>query len=532
MQPGSEGLGLDQALSVLRRRLPLIALCVAVVAGAALGISARQTKKYTATASLIFSSSPLNQQIAGLPAANNGNLLAEQASNVELVKLGDMSARTARLIGHGLTQEAVARNVSVSGQGESSVVGVSATEPSPWLAAQVANTYVRQFVAEQQSSNKQYFKSALALVHKQLAALPPQQRYGTDGLALQNRAQTLGFLSELGYGNVQVAQLASPPAVPSSPKTSRNTIIGGILGLLIGLGLAFLLERLDRRVADAEDLASIYGVALLGSVPKSTALSRSARRTAALPHTEAEAFELIYAHLRFSNADRDLRTLLIASAEQDDGKTTIARRLAEAAVRMGTRTLLIEADLRRPQLARQLGVGAGPGLVDVLTGSASMRDTTQRIETAVSPTMASGATAFDLVAAGALGAPTPGQLINSPAMDALMTQARSVYDLVLIDAPPLTTVWDAFPLLGKVDGVVVVGRVRHSRQEQAERLREALAGSRARVLGVIANGTRRSAKRGARPYVSGLGTRPAAPAASSSNGASPAEELLRTGSND
>jgi hypothetical protein len=110
-----------------------------------------------------------------------------------------------------------------------------------------------------------------------------------------------------------------------------------VLGLLLGLGVAFLLERLDRRIREPKDLEAIYGLPLLGVVPESAALSRSAQRKrdaqGALPAGESESFQLIRAHLRYFNVDRELRTLLIASAAPGDGKTTIARHLAGAAQR-------------------------------------------------------------------------------------------------------------------------------------------------------------------------------------------------------
>src|ERR1019366_10707114 len=109
-------------------------------------------------------------------------------------------------------------------------------------------------VTEQQNSNHAYYASALALVNKQLAALSAKERAGTAGLALQDRAQSLGTLAELRNGNVQVAQAATAPTGPSSPKVSRNTVLGAVLGLLLGLGIAFLLERFDRRIREPEDL--------------------------------------------------------------------------------------------------------------------------------------------------------------------------------------------------------------------------------------------------------------------------------------
>ena len=217
----------------------------------------------------------------------------------------------------------------------------------------------------------------MALVNKQLAALSPRQRAGTAGLALQERAQSLGTLAELRNGNVQLAQAAAVPTSPSSPKTARNTVLGAVLGLLFGLGVAFLLERFDRRIREPKDLEAVYGLPLLGVIPESAALSRSvqgsgkASEKRVLPPGETEAFHLIRAHLRYFNVDRELRTLLIASAGPGDGKTTVALHLAAAAARMGSRVLLIEADLRRPTLVRQLDIQSGPGLADVLIGDLS-----------------------------------------------------------------------------------------------------------------------------------------------------------------
>jgi len=237
--------------------------CCLVVAGGAYAFSKHQTKKYTATASIVFQNNPLSQQVVGLP-SNTSNLLVQQAGNVELVQLGNMAANTAAILGHGLTQERVRKSLTVAGLGESSAVAVSATADSPLLAAAIANTYVSQFVAEQEAGNRRFFSSALGVVERQLRALPVRQRFGPAAVALQNRAQTLRFLSELKYGSVQVAQEAQPPASPSSPNTKTNTELGVLLGLLLGLGIAFLLEHLapERRTSASRSIAP---TALVGS---------------------------------------------------------------------------------------------------------------------------------------------------------------------------------------------------------------------------------------------------------------------------
>jgi succinoglycan biosynthesis transport protein ExoP len=495
MDTEKTNLSLEQMLGVLRRRAPWIVLCFVLATAAAYGFSKHQTKKYTATASLVFNSSQTNQQAAGLQAVSGGSSqLAQQNTNLKLVQLGDMAEKTASRLGQGLTKEKVTADLSVSAQGESNIVNVATTATTPTLAADIANTYTDQFVAEQQNANHSYYASALALVNKQLAALSRKERAGTAGLALQDRAQSLGVLAELKNGNVQIAQEAAVPTGPSSPKTSRNTAIGAILGLLLGLGIAFLLERLDRRIREPKDLEAVYGLPLLGVIPESKALSRSARREgdarAPLPANEAEAFQLIRAHLRYFNVDRELRTLLVASAGPGDGKTTVARHLAAAAARVGSRVLLVEADLRRPTLARQLDVRSGAGLADVLIGAVTVGEATQTIALEGPLSESARGRTLDVLVAGAALPPNPGELIESRAMETLLERAKSTYDLVVIDTPPLTAVSDAFPLLRKVDGVIIVGRVGRNRRDVAQRLHETLTGAGAPLLGVVANGSK------------------------------------------
>lgn len=488
-------LDLEQVLAILRRRAPVIALCLVLVTASAFVFSKRQTKKYTAAASLVFNNAQISQQVAGLQAVYTGEAKQQQTTNVKLVELGATANETAAKVGDGLTAKQVKESLEVSAQGESNVVNVAATSTSPAMAALIANTYAEQFVKDQLAANHRYFASAETLVEKQLAALSPQQRVAPQGLALQDRAQSLAILAQIQSGDVQVAQAATVPTSPSSPKVTRNTVLGFVLGLLLGIGLAFLLERLDQRIREPRDLEHIYGLPLLGVVPESPVLSRhtddAAAARDALPEAEAETFRLLRAHLRYFNVDRDLHTLVVASAAPGDGKTTVARNLAEAAATMGSRVLLMETDLRRPTISKQLSLVPNAGLAGVLIGALPLSEAIQKISVGGSgESSRSPERSLDVLIAGAVAPPNPAELIESQAMRNLLAHTRSEYDLVVIDTPPLTVVSDAFPLLPQVDGVIIVGRVGRNRRDVASRLHEILKGVEAPLLGVVANGFR------------------------------------------
>ena len=477
-------LSVERALSLLWRRGPIVLVCVVIAAGSAYALARGKTKTYQATASLLFSANELGPLASGLGGTPQPPDQSQLDTNVRLVGVGDIAAKTAAQLGPAWSPPMVKSAISISASGDTSFVDVTATSPKPALAQVLANTYAKTFVAEQRQQTAAQIAAAERLVADQLNSLSPAQQAGTQGLALVDRQQSLQTLAKLD-GNVGIGGLASVPTSPASPAPKRNAVLGGLLGLLIGIAIAFTLERTDRRIRDPKDLATAYEVPLLAAVPqrKDYNVLRSLDHSKRSPRSSAydEVFNLLWSHLRHLYPEP--RTLLVISADPGEGKTTVAYNLANAAAALGSRVLVVEADLRHGSVVGPLFDEPKPGLPDVLVGDASMAQAVRVIR-------AGSKGRLEVLVAGRVRSPKSTALIDSSPMTSLLEQAGAAYDLVVIDTPPLSLVADAVPLLGKVGGVLVVGRMGKSRRDTAEQLRNRLMSLRAPVLGVVANGVR------------------------------------------
>jgi succinoglycan biosynthesis transport protein ExoP len=495
---------LERVIAILRRRAGLIGLCFAVTAVAAYGFSKLQQDEYSASASLLFRNPGFAEQLFGTtPTAANPVPTREAATNTKLVGLAVVAERAAQHL-KGLTASEISGMVSVASEGEAELVSVTATSHDPAQARRVANTFARQFIAFRAETDKSKLLLAQRLAERELARLPLGQQDGARGQALSRGAEKLSILASLQTGNAELVQPASLPTSPSSPKPKRNGILGALLGLLIGLGLAFLLERLNRRIRDPEEARDAFGLPILGTVPESKAIMASNDGTAApeLPFLENEAFRMLRASLRYFNVDQSLSTVLITSFGAEVGKSTVAWNLARVAA-TSANVVFVETDLRNPSISRQHGI-SGPGLAEILTHQIELDDAIQSkplVVPGIGATAGNGSgggeRSLDVILAGSCP-PNPAELIESNTMSDVLARLEERYDLVVIDTAPMGVVSDAFPLLGKVGGVIIVVRMDKTTRDAAEHMRELLEQLEAPTLGIVANAiqTRRGSKYG------------------------------------
>ena len=304
-------------------------LCALLVPATALVYSYNQEEEYSASASLLFRDPGFAQDLFGSSAFTpSTDPDREAATNLRLVSLGVVAARTADRLGGGVSRRDVSSKVEATSEGQSNVVAITATAGSPRKAAVLANTFAEEYISFRRDADRKKIQETLALIDEQLAALSPADRAGRQGEELRRQVRQLGLLSSLQTGNAELVQRAELPTSPSSPKTTRNMIVGILVGLMLGLGMAFLVDRLDRRLRDTEEIHDMFERPILAQVPKDRALKRREWHGERLRRRSAEAFQMLRANLRYFNFGDGIvgpRHVARAGRRQDHGRVEPGR---------------------------------------------------------------------------------------------------------------------------------------------------------------------------------------------------------------
>jgi capsular exopolysaccharide synthesis family protein len=482
---------LEQLVHIFRKRKWVILSAAILVPAIVLALSLSQEKSYTATASLLFHSAGDSV----IPGQGGGAVdpTRESATNTSLVSLPQIADRAARKLGGGVTGTAIAGKVKVDVAGsDSDVATIQATDTSPAEAARIANAYAQAFIAFKDETDSTRIRRALRTVEHDLAQLNQAERNSTRGQALATRAQDLRLAQAARTGSAELVQQAKPPSDPSSPKIKRNVALALLLGLALGIALASLLERVDRRIKSLEELEEIYDLPVIAKIPRSRSLGGRAKNqqptrvlNEALAHTEeAEAFRTLRANLRYFNVDRPVKSVLVASPLPGEGKSTVAAYLAVTMAAMGDNVCLVEADLRKAGGGGPLSDLGSEGLSLVLAGF-DLDEALAEVPVAMDVVTEEPRTLTRLPP-GPLP-PNPSELLESTRMKTVLRQLEERFDYVIIDSPALSSVSDALALVSEVSGVAIVSGLSHTTRHAALGLRKQMSLLGGHPLGVIAN---------------------------------------------
>jgi capsular exopolysaccharide synthesis family protein len=322
-----------------------------------------------------------------------------------------------------------------------------------------------------------------------------QQLY--DGIV--KRLQDVDLAKDVGGYD---AQVIAPPGLGKKVAPSGLVILplAAFAGLLLGCGLVSLAEVTDKSFRTPEEVRRRLGLPVVGYIPYLTPAEEPVRKAAARPDLlpillayyrprsrEAEAYRGVRTALYFNTHGEGHKVLQVTSPNPDDGKSTLAANLAVSIAQSGKRTLLIDADLRKPEMHRAFGLPGDSGLVSLIAGEADPAEV-------IRPSAVPG---LSVLPCGPVP-PNPAELLTAPRFAELLALLREQYDFVLIDTPPLLAVTDPSVVAPRVDGVLLTIRLTKNGRPAAERAKEVLAALGATVLGVVINGADRG--RGMDPY--------------------------------
>ncbi len=396
----------------------------------------------------------------------------------------------------------LASMVDVQQVERTNIFDIVVTSTDPLLVQDVAQAYAEEYIASRQLAAIRQISEARREVWNRIQEVEDEIRQATEQVKqytagnvpaeVLNEAQravnlwvslyekyiTLRIAESLEQRGLEIVQPAKPGA-KTSPRPTRNAILAVFLGIILGVGLAFLVEYLDDTLRTREDFEKYYDTSIIGEIPHVSAehLPQNHIIYSEMPqHPAVEGYRTLRTNLQFLNLEGEAKVILFTSAGPEEGKSTVMVNLGAALSEMGKKVLLVEADLRKPVLDRYFKVSPGRGISGVLSGGVPLED-------AVQP---AGFENLYVMVAG-VKPPNPAELVASEDMRNAFERVRQFADFVLVDSPPVLAASDAMALAPAVDGVIIMAGYAKADRDSARRTSELLRKVNARILGLVIN---------------------------------------------
>jgi receptor protein-tyrosine kinase len=518
---GGDAINLRDQVAVLRRRWRLIALTTLVFLAAALGLSLSQDPLYRSSTTIEIT--PVNAS----QVATNGIVMqpSEIATEIQVLLSAPVADAVAEEVNLKESSADLLKSVTVQQESDTRVVVVTATRPTAAGARSVAQAFAEQYLAFRVNEANKQSKAASDALAVEATSLRERSAEVAASLETATGAERQQLQSELDQLTIQLLQIqtkqadlatsnpdslgeggqvlipANLPGRPAEPQPVKAGLLGAFVGLVIGVGLAFVRDHFDDGLRDESRLReAVAPRPVLGRIP-TWANARTGRLVTVLdPASQvSEAYRALSTSIRFmlavtrdSSSGLDAgpgrrlakvglegqtvsgrgRILVVTSAMQAEGKTSVASNLAVVAARFGLRVIVVDADLRNPQLAGVFGLGRPPGLSDLLASDDDLADYVVEVE--------------DLrVLPGGSLAPNPAELLASPRMRDLLAELADSADLVIVDTAPVNRVSDALELVGAADVVLLVARHAQTRLRSVAEAVEAIHQVGGEVSGAV-----------------------------------------------
>ena len=475
-EPGDGALG--SYLRAIRAHLALVIAVTLVVVGLGIAYAQTRTPAYDASAQMLVNPLPdEDTTLIGLPfVRDTGDPPRTLQTAATLIDSPRAAALAAQRLGDGWTQRKVQKATKVKPQGQSSIVDVTATAESAEEAAHVANVFVRSVVDSRRNQLRPLVDSAVASTRAQLSRLTPGS---PSAQTLAERVRRLEDVRE-SDPTLSVSQVASPPPTASGIGTPFIIVLSLIAGLALGIVAALVADMVrPRRIAEEEELLQLYRLPVLSRIPT---LPRRWKRSKhdsplAIPPSVREGFRTLQVQLELQPGRH--RSILITSASSADGKTTSAVNFALELVGAGQKVVLMDLDLRKPDVGATLEVSPRIGLAKLLEADTRLEDALVEVPGVQGLRV--------LPVPQGDGFPVLERLAGR--LSELVTEALAIADYCIIDTAPLGEVSDALKMTTGIDDILVVSRLGNTRRANFEVMRDLLERTRHTPTGLVVIGT-------------------------------------------
>ncbi|MBW4536879.1 MAG: polysaccharide biosynthesis tyrosine autokinase [Pleurocapsa minor HA4230-MV1] len=318
----------------------------------------------------------------------------------------------------------------------------------------------------------------LPIKEQALAGIMRQRQEAAVSLEfLQRKLEEARIAEAQQVRNLRVIDSAEPPAAASWPKVPIVMSIAGASGLILSVGMVLLLELLNDRLSNATEAEALVNLSVLGVLPILPPSFQGRPEAFLTDITTLESYRTLLTALKFRSPN-DLKTLVVSSTLAEEGKSTLVSHLAAISATLAKKTLIIDADLRRPKQHKLFNLQAQPGLTNVIKGEIALAEAVQHTKIDNLSVLTCGESQLH-----------PSQFFESPRMHTLLAEAAKEYDFVILDTPPVTSCVDAVTLSRDSDGLLMVARPNFTQKDVFVRAVSELNKNRINILGVAINGT-------------------------------------------
>jgi capsular exopolysaccharide synthesis family protein len=475
-------------LDALRRGLPLILGIVVVLTGSVYLVSTSLPKRYKATTSIV------KRATGVIDASTNVDSITRDLNTIDaLLTTDDVLSAAAKKVS-GETTETLRDTVASSVDPNANLIYVTAKDGSPARAAQIANAVSSTFVTEQADIQRRQYERARADLQDELARLQGTANAASQEQAIRDRLSQLGVSIATAGADLQVAQRADAPTQPDTPRPFRNTALGLILGLFLGVLVALARDQLVPRVSGSRELSRLLELPVLVSIPYTR--NKRGRRGRVLSGIEYETYQTLATSIRFALTPADgPHVIVVTSALHAEGKSTVTMRVGRALAHAGHRTLLVSADMRWPTLHALVDAEIAPGLSELLESlsRSTPADTRALVANQIQRVGGQRRGQLDILPSGKKPE-DPAELLADVGLDMVMDAITELdYTYVLVDAPPLLGIADTQALARRATTILYVARLDRVTLENVVDARDVLDRMDRPMVGMVVIGARSEA---------------------------------------